>query len=105
VVGEIVSFIFFLPHILVLALATFVFWRGSTPSSPTRQQIAQLVEAKGLKSIDLRVSWKAVHTDRNQVTFAARCRNPFGNVQKEYFSVNLWANALGRGTPVPAIRF
>jgi hypothetical protein len=97
--------VFFLPHLLFLSTVGFIYWRGSRPSAATRQQVEDAVKAKGMELIDLSVSWKSSQRDRNHVTFVARCRNPFGNVQREYFSVNLWANALGKGAVVSAASF
>ena len=71
-------------------------WRLAQPSDSTRQQVEAAVRAKGFDMLDMKVSGTSGQNNRNQIIIVARCRNPFGNVQKLHFGVNLWANAFGR---------
>ena len=63
---------------------------GKGPRAATRLKITRMLAAEGFELVKL----KFVPVGREADIYQALVRNPFGNLQKRYFSVGRWDRVL-----------
>jgi hypothetical protein len=83
----------------VLIFAVVLYW-AIRPSDALKTQISNALEAKGLILLGLNIT---VGGDRSETVYAARARNPFGNVETHRFAVSRWGNMTSKNPVVREI--
>jgi hypothetical protein len=89
--------------LFAFAFVGYVRWIARGPSARTKELVKQALYAKGRKLISVKPKPEFRLGRGSRALLVARAEDAYGNLRKEYFEVDFWADNLTRNPRVREI--